>query len=66
MSPEQAKAWMDVIDGQETFLLVLGCGAVNTLLVCAHIIGEGAFVQLVTITIGAYITGHTVGRFADK
>lgn len=57
---------MDVIDGQETFLLVLGCGAVNTLLVCAHIIGEGAFVQLVTITIGAYITGHTVGRFADK
>lgn len=60
MTPEYLKAWLDSISGDEKFVLTLGAGIVNTLLLMFGFLDQGNYVFLTMGTVAAYITGKTV------
>lgn len=59
MNPEYLKAWLDAIDGDERFLMTIGAGVVNTLLLVLGLLDQSNYVLLTTSTVGMYIAGKT-------
>lgn len=65
-SPAALKAWLDAITGDEKFVLVLGCGVVNSILLWFGKLDQTSYVTLTTLTIGAYLTGKAVETVNEK
>jgi hypothetical protein len=59
------KEWLDAITGDEKFILVVGCGFVDTVLVWFGKIDQNNYVTLTALTIGAYLTGKAVEGIAS-
>jgi hypothetical protein len=57
---EYAKAWLDAIEGDEKFVMTMGAGIVNTLLILLGVLDQGTYAMLTISTVAAYITGKTV------
>lgn len=54
---EHLKSWLDAIDGDEKFVMVMGCAMVNTVLFAAHTLSENGYLMILGGTIFAYISG---------
>ena len=48
------------------FVLVVGASIVNVALLVRHYIDAASFVSLVTLTVGAYIAGHSAEKIFAK
>ena len=59
-APAYIKSWLDAIQGDEKFIIVVGAGLVNTLLLIGHFVDQSTYATMFSITVGAYITGKTV------
>ncbi len=57
MTPEIAAAWLEALGGRR-FLLVLGCGIVDAVLVWFGKITSGDFVLVTSATVGVFIAGN--------
>ncbi len=57
MTPEATNAWLDALGGRR-FLLVLGCGVVNAILVWFGKITSGDFVLVTSATVSVFIAGN--------
>lgn len=58
--PAYLKSWLDAIDGDEKFVMTIGAGMVNTVLLCFAFISADIYLALTTGTVIAYITGKTI------
>jgi hypothetical protein len=58
--PVTIKRWLDCIAGDEKFVMTLGAGVVNTLLLVLSYLDQGNYVILTLGTVAAYITGKVV------
>jgi hypothetical protein len=58
--PATIKAFLDAIEGDEKFVLVLGAGIVDTLLLMGGWLDQNNYVVLTLATVGAYITGKVI------
>lgn len=61
MTPVKLHAWMDAAGGRR-FLLALGCGVVNAVLLVAGFLSEVSYVQLILGTVAAFIAGASWRR----
>lgn len=61
MSPARLHSWIEAAGGRR-FLLALGCGAVNSVLLVAGYLSENGYVQLILGTVAAFIAGATLRR----
>jgi hypothetical protein len=57
--PAYVKSWLDAISGDEKFLMTVGAGVVNSLLLIGGYIDQGTYALLIGGTVGAYIGGKT-------
>lgn len=57
---ERAKSILDAIEGDERFLMTLGAGMVNTMLLMLGFIDQGTYAMLTGGTVVAFIGGHTL------
>lgn len=58
--PSDLKAWLDAISGDEKFVMTIGAGIIDTLLLIGGFLDQGNYVILTMGTVAAYITGKTV------
>lgn len=65
MAPDKLTEWREAWGGRR-FLLTVGAGIVNTLLLCIQKIDQMTYSNLTLWTVAAYITGATVERFKGK
>lgn len=59
-SPSLLKSWLDAVDGDEKFVLVVGCGLADFILLWFGKLDATTYVTLTTLTIVAYLTGKAV------
>lgn len=59
-APKIIKSYMDAIDGDEKFVITLGAGIVNTLLLIFAFLDMATYATLTTITVGAFIAGDVM------
>ena len=57
MTPDNVAAWLEALGGRR-FLLVLGCGLVNAVLVWFGKITSGDFVLVTSATVSVFIAGN--------
>ena len=57
MKSKDVAEWLEALGGRR-FLLVIGCGLVNSLLVWFGKITSGDFVLVTTATVGVFIAGN--------
>lgn len=63
--PEHIKSYLDAIAGDERFVLTLGAGVVNTVLLTLGFLDQSNYVTLTMGTIAVYIAGRTADGFAN-
>ncbi len=57
---EHLRAWLDAIDGDEKFVMVVGAGILNAIFFAAGILSENGYLMILGGTVFAYITGKVV------
>ena len=60
--PERIHAYLEAIDGDERFLLTLGAGVINSLLLVFGFLDMGTYAMLTGGTVGAFIVGVAYER----
>jgi hypothetical protein len=65
--PGRIRAYLNSIDGDEKFLITLGAGIVNSVLLVFGFLDMGTYATLTIATVAAFIAGasYTEGRNAS-
>lgn len=58
-APQYVKGWLDAISGDEKFVMTLGAGVVDTLLLIFGFLDQSNYVILTMGTVATYIAGKT-------
>lgn len=61
-TPERIRAYLDAIEGDERFLMTVGAGIVDSLLLIFHYIDQGTYAMLTGGTVAAFIGGVALDR----
>jgi hypothetical protein len=64
MTPESAAAWLKALGGRR-FLLTVGCGIVDTILLCAGILPSAEYVTLTLATVAVYVGAGTYQKHSE-
>ncbi len=64
-TPAGLKAWLDAMTGDEKFVLVVGCGGMSSIHLAFGHIDQTTWLAVITLTVGAYITGKTIENTAE-
>lgn len=59
LTPSELRAWISGAGGRR-FVLTVGAGIVDTILLCIGRISESGYLQLTAWTVAVYIAGHTI------
>lgn len=59
-TPERIRSYLESIEGDEKFLITIGAGVIDTLLLIFGYLDMGTYATLTTITVGAFIAGDVM------